>query len=156
MMMVRKFDDEALNQLLDELDLKAKKVHPGENSDSYWVCRRQSPRHPFRADCKIRFLPVGSLAVMELPGRTRNLSRRGIGVLVRRVFTGGEPVEIEVNVPDRPLMFFAGLVTFCRYAGRGYQEVGVDLRAAGSEPIFSHNPVQALKSLEWMREGQTE
>ena len=143
--------DVALNLLLDELEVKAQQQHKSEHSDGYWVCQRRHPRNPFRAMCNVRFFPQGSSTVTSLPGRTRNLSRSGVGLLTRRVFRVGEPIEVEVLVPDRPQMFLAGLVTFCRYAGRGYHEIGVALHAAASEPVFSKNPTIALETLDWLR-----
>ena len=143
--------DAALNILLDELELRSQEQHKSEHSDGYWVCQRRHPRNPFRAACNIRFFPQGSSTITSLPGRTRNLSRSGVGLLTRRVFRQEEPVEVEVMVPDRPKMFLAGLVRFCRYAGRGYHEVGVSLRAAASEPVFSKNPAIALETLDWLR-----
>jgi len=144
-------DNDILNPLLDELDIKAERQHASERSDDYWVCQRRHPRHPFRATCLVRFLSVGSSTVSELPGRTRNLSRSGVGFLVRRVFAVGEVVELEIRPPQRHPMYLGGLVTFCRYAGRGFHEVGLSLKAAQSEPVFSTSPAAAMESLDWLR-----
>ncbi len=140
---------QTLDSVLDELDVRAQH-RPKESEDDYWVCKRKHPRHPFRAVCTIRFMPSGSGTVVSLQGRTRNLSRSGLGLLVRRVFSPLEPVEVEVSLPERPRMFMGGLVRFCRYAGRGYYEVGVELKAAASEPIFSSNPILAVRALDWL------
>jgi len=72
-------------------------------------------------------------------------------LLVRRVFAVGEALELEIHVPGRPKMYMAGLVTFCRYAGRGHHEVGVSLKAAQSKPIFSVSPMTAMQSLDWLQ-----
>ncbi len=140
---------QSLDSLLDELDVRSRR-RPQEKEDEYWVCKRKHPRHPFRVGCTVRFMPSGSGTVIALPGRTRNLSRNGLSVVVRRVFAAREPIEIEVSPPGRERMFMGGLVTFCRYAGRGYYEVGVELKAAASEPIFSNNPILAVRALEWL------
>jgi hypothetical protein len=144
-------DDDSLNLLLDELEVRAREQHAGERSEGYWVCQRKHPRSPFRAACVIHFFQQGSSAVTTLNGRSRNISRSGVGLLVRRVFRNGEPIEVELLVPGRARMHLGGLVTFCRYAGRGYHEVGVALKAAGSQPIFSKDPAHALESLAWLR-----
>jgi hypothetical protein len=144
-------DSEVLDSLIDELDVKARHNHLAEQSESYWVCQRRHPRHPFRVPCKVRFLTPGGFTVMDLPGRTRNLSRSGIGLLVRRVFSSMEPIEVEVLAPGRPATYMAGVVRFCRYAGRGYHEVGVQLRAAGPEPVFSRQPALAAQSMDWVK-----
>ena len=140
---------QTLDTVLDELDVQSQH-RPKENDDDYWVCKRKHPRHPFRSGCTVRFMPSGSGTVVAMPGRTRNLSRNGLGVLVRRVFGPQEPIEVEVTLPDRPRMFMGGLVRFCRYAGRGYYELGVELKAAASEPIFSSNPILAFRALDWL------
>lgn len=149
-MAIRTMDPQALNRLLDELDIRSKHSDGKTEQESYWVCQRHHPRHPFRADCKVRFLPTDSFSVAELPGRTRNLSRGGLGFLVSRVFALGDPIEVEVKLPDRRTMFLAGLTRFCRYAGRGYHEVGIVLKAASPEPIFSESPSLALRTLDWL------
>ncbi|GMU22915.1 MAG: hypothetical protein AMXMBFR13_29990 [Phycisphaerae bacterium] len=144
-------DSEVLDTLIDELDLKSENAHCADRTDDYWVCQRRHPRHPFRTTCRVRFFPVGSSAVSCLPGRTRNLSRNGVGLLVRRVFSMEEPIEVEISTPGRPKTFMAGLVRFCRYAGRGYHEIGVLLKAAGNEPIFSKNPSLSMETLDWLK-----
>ena len=142
--------NEALNMLLDELELRAQQPRP-EQQEAYWVCHRKHPRSPFRASCNVYFFLQGSSTVTSLAGRTRNLSRSGVGLLVRRVFRSGEPVEVEMVLPDHPAMYVAGLVTFCRYAGRGYHEIGVALQAAASDPVFCKNPSAAMETHAWIR-----
>lgn len=143
--------DDNLNELLDELEIQAtQRIYRGPEA-SFWSCQRRHPRSPFRATCTVYFFPQASATVSSLPGRTRNLSRSGVGLLVRRVFRTGEPIEIEVSVLDRPSMFMAGVVTFCRYAGRGYHEIGVCLRVAGAKPVFSQDPVRAIETTDWIR-----
>jgi hypothetical protein len=143
-------DFQALDYLLDELDVRAHKRTEEDAEDAYWVCHRKHPRHPFRVGCTVRFMPSGTESVAAMPGRTRNLSRSGLAALARRVFSPGDPIEVEVTLPGRPKMFMGGLVRFCRYAGRGYYEVGVDLKAAAAEPIFSSHPMLSVRALDWL------
>lgn len=149
-MAIEALDCELLDGLLDELDVKARQQHVGERTDDYWVCQRRHPRYPFRAICMVRFLMPGSYTISELPGRTRNLSRNGLGLVVRRVFSSGEPIEVEVMLPNRPVMFMAGLVRFCRYAGRGYHEIGIQLKVARPEPIISMHASVSPELIEWL------
>ncbi|HSW47170.1 MAG TPA: PilZ domain-containing protein [Phycisphaerae bacterium] len=142
-------DYQALDTLLDELDTRARRQTTKSKEDSYWVCHRKHPRHPFRSRCTIRFMPSGGV-VVATTGRTRNLCRNGIAVLVRRMFALGEPVEIEVTLPERSRMYMGGLARFCRYAGRGYYEIGIELKATASTPIFSGNPMLAIRALDWL------
>jgi len=149
-------DYEALDFLLDDLDVKSEQKQGEDADNAYWVCQRRHPRHLFRVSCTIRFLAGGKSTVSALPGRTRNLSRSGIALLVRRVFAEGEPIEVEITVPKRPRTYMAGLITFCRYAGRGYYELGVELKVASPEPIFSRWPLLAIQTFEWLhREPDT-
>lgn len=142
-------NSDLVDQLLDELDVASSAQLEGRADSD--VCQRNNTRHPFRAECIVRFMPAGTTTISELPGRTRNLSCNGLGLLVRRVFRLGDPMEVEVRLAGRPTMYMAGLVSFCRYAGGGYHEVGIRLRAAKPEPVFSSNVSQALKSLDWLQ-----
>ncbi len=145
-------DYPAIDNLLNELDSRAgTRRSGGDQADE--DCRRERERHPFRVGCVVRFLPSGSSTAGQLRGRTRNLSRNGLGLVVRRVFAMGEPVEIEVNLAGRPRVFLAGLASFCRYAGRGYHEVGIHLYTAQPRPVFSHNPTEAMRLLDWVSNG---
>lgn len=142
--------DSILDYVLDELDFRARPPR-AERDQEDWTCKRRHPRYPFRSGCVVRFLPAGSWAISELPGRTRNLSRGGIGLLVRRTFAVGEPVELEIHTRQRPRMFMAGVVSFCRYAGRGYHEVGLTLKFAGPQPVFSDDPKAAARTYGWLQ-----
>ena len=146
---------EVLDLLIDELDVKARSNHLAEQTESYWVCQRRFPRHPFRVACRVHYMSPGGFKVMEMPGRTRNLSRSGIGLLVRRVFSILEPVEIEVITPGRPTTYMAGLVRFCRYAGRGFHELGVQLKSAGADPVICRQPALVGDLPDWVQELQT-
>jgi hypothetical protein len=140
---------EVLDALLDELDLTGQAQHAAKVAKGNWASRRTAPRQRFRAPCTVRFLEGQNRRVSQRPGRTRNLSRNGVGFVARRAFAIGEPVEVELRVPGRPPMFIAGTVEFCRSVGRGSHEVGVAVRAAQSQPIFSGDPAAASKSLRW-------
>jgi Tfp pilus assembly protein PilZ len=93
---------------------------------------------------------MSTWVVSELPGRTRNISRGGLGILVRRTFAIGEAIEVEIESPERGPFFMAGRVAFCRYAGQTYYEVGIALKSAQASPIFSVNPALAFEMLHWL------
>ena len=117
-----------INGLLDELESNARAQHPAGRKGGAWVCQRRDPRHPFRTDCVIHFYPADGAALATAQGRTRNLSRNGLGLLTRQTLAAGETVEVEVTVPARGTMFMLGVVTFSRYAGQSYHEVGLSLK----------------------------
>ena len=149
-MAVRAVDQYTLDALLDQLDLGARQARTGEEVGDKWACHRKSPRHPFRAKCTVRFPSGGFDQITELPGRTRNLSRGGLALLTRRMFLMGDPVEIEIRPLGKPVMFLAGVVTFCRYAGQGHHELGIALKMAGDEPIFSDRFDEAVQKYDWL------
>jgi hypothetical protein len=139
----------ALDCLLDDLDISVQQV------DADWSSRRRHPRYPFRVDCTVRYLVSDKEEVVCMLGRTRNLSRSGLAFLARRMFNREEAVEVEVMPHGRQRAFMSGLVRFCRYAGQGYHEVGIELKAVGSRPVFSDNPAQARSlAIEWRRVSQ--
>ncbi len=140
----------SLDCLLNQLDLQAEDPARGADGDEDWSCSRYQSRHPFRTACTLRFMSSSRGSVFALPGRTRNLSRKGVSLLVRRVFALGEPVEIELQLRDRPPMFMTGLVRFCRYTSRGYHEIGVELKSASPRPILSGNPHLAMRERDWL------
>lgn len=125
-----------LNGLLDELESKARSNHPSKARDDDWVCQRRDPRHPFRTDCALRFFEKEGRILSGTTGRTRNLSRNGLGLLTRRPFSTGENVEVELGIPGRGSMFILGVVTFCRYAGQSYYEVGMSLKGVKPHAIL--------------------
>ena len=144
-----------LNRLLNELDVVAQGVEGGGSEPDEAEVRRRNTRYPFRTPCVVRYVPEGGASVRELPGRTRNVSGLGIGVVVRRVFQEGEPIEIEVKLPDRPSVYLGGVVTFCRYAGLAYHEDGIKLKTARRAPILVGGLEESLKEHEWLRTAMT-
>ena len=154
-MAIQAVDQHMLDALLDQLDLGAQQAQNGEEAGDEWVCVRKSPRHPFRATCTLRFLSGGFERIGELAGRTRNLSRGGLAVIVRRVFQLTDPIEIEIRLPSKPTLFLAGVVTFCRYAGEGYHELGIALKITGDEPIFSDKLDEVVQKYDWLDFGET-
>lgn len=147
---------DGLNLLLDELDIQMTR-HPAGNvrhtPGRAWTCQRRHPRYPFRVNCTIYVLNEGADRVNAVEGRTRNLSSNGLSVLLARSLRNQEPVELVLHVPEQTSQYMAGLVTFCRYAGRGFHEVGVSLQGASNKPIFSSDPVKAARQFEWFSEA---
>jgi len=145
-----KREREAINRLMEELDAKGQMVHIGETGEQSVICQRRHPRHVFRADCMVCFFLGPYHEVVSLPGRTRNLSRSGLGILIKRVFNPGEPIEVQVQLPQQPMMYMGGVAQFSRYAGSGYHELGIALKCVGKSPIFSDDPNVAIAMQEWI------
>lgn len=150
-MPVDQISAEALDILLNELDIMARHhalSSAGQERDE----NRIHSRKPFRVGCTVRFLSPGKSRVLEMTGRTRNLSRNGVGLVTRRVFAIGEPIELEIALPGRPTTCMAGLVRFCRYVSHGWHEIGVELKTAGTNSVFRDGTIHALQILEWQEE----
>lgn len=150
-MSVTTCDLQTLDEVIRQLDASGREHPKAAIAGEPDICQRRRARHPFRADCTAWFMVPGALTVTSLPGRTRNLSKAGLSCLLKRMFAKGDAIELEVEVVGRPRLFMAGLVRFCRYASKGYYEVGVSLEAAGPSPIFSTNPALAHRTLDWLR-----
>lgn len=140
-------DTVRFNLLLNELDVQAKRGQVQAKANN-----RRCPRYSFRTPCCVRFLPPGVAKLQEWPGRTRNLSRGGLALLVRREFNLGDAVEVELKLANQAAMFMVGIIGFCRYAGGGYHEVGIGLRHAGRESVFTSNLVDMASMLELLQE----
>ncbi len=137
-------DEATLAKLIHDMDICSQQHDLAKaNRDS--SAQRNQKRKRFRVDCKVRFFLAGEGTITVFPGRTRNISQRGLGLVVRRCFLIDEPLEVEINVPTHPALFLYGQVRFCRYVGRGYHEVGILLKSAGSTPILSHDLAFAEK-----------
>lgn len=149
-MLTTQLDYELLHEVTAELDATAQ-VQEQSARDFRMrelFARRSRSRSSFRTDCQIRFLTEGAGGISETPGRTRNISTMGLGLLVRRVFAIGEPVEVELVLPGKPNMFLLGTVRFCRYIRQGYSEMGVILKATSPRSILTSNHIAAQQVLE--------
>jgi hypothetical protein len=131
-MLIETTDRELIDWLMESLEGQdAPAPHEAEG-----ICRayrRQEPRYPLRAACIVRGAVGESAARAELAGYTRNVSRRGLGLLLPGVLNQGEVVEVEVTPEGHPSVFMTGMVRYCRYAGKGQHEVGLNLIAVRSE-----------------------
>lgn len=115
-----------LDAILNELDEWAERqtsTLPGTKAEERH-CRRQ----PFRVTCRVRFLTPGQHQVLDIIGRTRNLSRGGFSFMSKRMFSTHEPVELEVELPGRPITYITGTVCFCRYVAKGFYETGAEMK----------------------------
>jgi len=87
--------------------------------------------------------------VIALTACTRNISCGGLGLLIKRVILRGQPVEILIQPPETPPIHFGGTVAICRYAGRGFHELGVRLHTSSTGPLFSVNRHAAIDAYPW-------
>ncbi len=139
-----------LDHLARDLDAAAAAARPGvAKGDETEDGARKRRRRPFRTECVVHCLPSLSSPIVVLHARTRNISEGGLGLLIKRVILKGTPLEVVLQPRGSAPIHFAGTAAFCRYAGRGFHEVGVHLRAYGPDPIFMSGPAQACLSHPW-------
>jgi hypothetical protein len=131
-MLIETTDCELIDWLMESLEGQdAPAPHEAEG-----ICRayrRQEPRYPLRAGCSVRGAAGEPAVRAELAGYTRNVSRRGLGLLLPGVLNQGEVVEVEVTPEGHPPVFMTGVVRYCRYAGKGQHEVGLNLTAVRTD-----------------------
>ena len=118
------------SRLLEELDQRSLPTghHPLE--------QRAHSRHRFRTACVIRFLGEDGRTVKFLSARTRNISRGGIGLLIRNWFRRGDAVHLTLSLPNAPESQLGGKVAFSRPVRGGWFEVGVRF-----EPVDPKSPL---------------
>ncbi len=117
--------------------------------------RRFRDRLPMQLDCVVCYIGQRTDEIATLPGRTRNISRSGIGLVTRRSFYEDEPIEVRIEPPNRSVMYMAGVVRFCRYILDGFYEIGVQLMVAGNAPVFSQDPVKSIRQIPWLNKAMS-
>lgn len=140
----------AASQVLDELDRFAHRWLEKTRRKSGFDERRSRARRAFRVRCKYCFYAAEGHGVFSHFGQTRNLSEGGLGLVARGIVLPGVPIEVLVAVSDKPPVYFGGIVMHCRYASRGFHEVGVALQAYADKPVFSDNPAGAAGRIAWI------
>lgn len=140
-------------ELLDELDLHAAMWAESQKQAGSPSCRRSKERRPFRTACEVWSLEKGTGLVRRQSGFTRNLSERGVGLLVKNAILKGAPVEVRIQPPGRAPVYLGGIVMWCRYASDQFHEVGVELKVRQERPIFSMDGGQAARHAPWLQDG---
>ena len=142
-----------IEEVLDELDRFALRWAYVYNADSGFQERRDKHRRAFRTDCEFWYYGYNGTSIRHYTGLTRNLSERGIGLITKSVVYVGTPIEVCVRALNHPPVHFGGIVTFCRYASKGFHEIGVVLKAYQNKPIFSNDHTHAPARFEWLQEA---
>ena len=98
--------------------------------------QRVHARHRFRTGCIIRFVGEDGQTIKSATARTRNISRGGIGLLIRNWFRRGDAVHLTLSLPDAPKSELGGRIAFARPVRGGWFEVGVKF-----EPVDPKSPL---------------
>jgi len=112
--------------------------------------RRRRDRAPLKIPCMGYVFGQRTGEIHTHEATTLNISRGGLGLVVRKCFLQDEPIEVRICLPNRSPLYLAGLVRFCMYLSDGFFEIGVQLMSAGDLPIFSADPLKAVRELPWL------
>ncbi len=137
--------------VLNELDLSVNERKDTYEDGGERSCRRGRRRREFRTSCDVWFFDDAGGNVGQCGAQARDLSERGLGLLVRRLINVGSPIEVRLRLRDCPATYLGGLVVHCRYASDGLYEVGIALKVSDKQPIFSRNPAAAVSDTPWIQ-----
>jgi len=133
--------------VLNELDEFALQWDEQLRGDCGWECQRTNHRRKLRTQCDIWFYEDGGKNVRQQTAQTRNLSEKGLGLVTKCVILQGTPIEVRIQVPNRPPTHLAGVVAFCRYTQQGFHEVGIELLARISHGADRQGPPSVRQNL---------
>ncbi|MGB2986938.1 MAG: PilZ domain-containing protein [Phycisphaerae bacterium] len=143
----REKTEQTLQMMLDALDATADAVDSDE--------KRRESRRPLNATCELCFFHDLGLTTTIVEGTVRNISFRGLSVVLGlpAPVRSGRPVEVAVDVPNHTQSYVAGTVAFCRKVdGNGY-ELGLEVRAAGTAPILTRDVTASQVIYDWFAEA---
>ncbi len=149
MQLVDKDNYRVLLSLLNDLEVDSDH-ESADQSDS-----RKESRKPLRAFCDVLFFSGEQIEVVQSEGAVRNVTFDGLSI-VANLSCGakrGRPVEIVVVKPDLSRTYVAGTVAFCRQVQRQSYELGVHVKATGSNAILSSNIAAAQTTYDWFAEA---
>jgi len=115
---------------------------------------RKEARRDVFASCNVTTVTDQCQSVRRETGFVRNLSGAGVGLLVCRPLSKGDPVEIELRTPNGDL-YIAGLVSFSRHIEGPFHDVGVQVCTHSKSPILSADPAAAGRRYPWLNQAIT-
>lgn len=98
--------------------------------------KRRAERRKLKVPCHIRYVVPGVADVCHAGGRARDISRSGLGLLVKQCLAGGTPLLVTVSLSERQAVDLTGSVAFSRHVHLGWYIVGVRLEPV-SDPRLS-------------------
>lgn len=82
-------------------------------------------RRRLRAPCTVRYISPDGDHVMGREGRMRDISRSGIGFLIKHCFARGTQLHVTTHLSESKVVDFTGTVTFSRLIRLGWYAVGM-------------------------------
>ena len=114
-----------------------------------FVEMRKESRKELIAPCKLTTLVGATLELATEDAYVRNISTGGLALLAARSIPRGQPAEVAILVNDRPELYVAGMAAFCRHVEGVVYEIGLQLFTYARQPILSHDPISAIRNLDW-------
>ncbi len=119
-----------LGRLLDLVDAQAKRL--GQKRSN----QRRRQRRRLRATCSIRFLARDGSTVLIAAGKTRDISRSGLGLLTNRHLSRDAAVHVQVRLADGKEFNLAGEVAYVRAVKGEWCLIGVRFRKLRDELLL--------------------
>ena len=125
-----------LFELIKSLDVTSKVK--GSEQDQ----ERSFERYSFRTQSMLKCIevrngnPIFQQSSQSIHGMTRNLSRSGLSIISKRLFSPGDVIEVASQLRDGQTMYFVGSVMYSRYCGLYYNETGIYMVKCSKEPFL--------------------
>lgn len=91
---------------------------------------RANQRRRLRVECVIRYFARDGATVLTAGGKTRDISRTGLGLISNRPIPSHSLVHVHVKVPDSKPFNLTGEVTHTRNVRGDWYLIGVQFRKA--------------------------
>jgi hypothetical protein len=108
-----------VREILDYIDEQARD-HGWRNQNV-----RSSTRKRLRAPCEVRYFALDNATVLTLQGKTRDISRNGVGLIASAPLANGAGVYLHLTLPDGKKHILSGVVTFSRKIRGDWSLTGV-------------------------------
>ncbi|MCZ6684108.1 MAG: diguanylate cyclase, partial [Planctomycetota bacterium] len=122
---------------------------------SRFSTNRKQKRKPLIAPCKLATFTGANFGLSNEVGCVRDISSGGIGILTSTDKRRGEPIEVAIHTTEKPSLYVAGIVAWCRHIEGCVHEVGIQLFTHAREPILSADPISAIRNLDWVASALT-
>ncbi len=126
-----------------------------QRTPSRFSTNRKQKRKQLIAPCKLATFAGANFGLSNEVGCVRDISSGGIGLLTSTDKRRGEPIEVAIHTPEKPSLYVAGIVAWCRHIEGCVHEVGIQLFTHAREPILSADPINAIRSLDWVASALT-
>jgi hypothetical protein len=125
-----KVDEPQVREILDHIDGQARAL--GERTEN----RRSWLRKRLRVSCLIRYASRDDRTIQTTAGKTRDLSRVGLGVLTKVQFPAHTDVHVTLALGDEKTGVLTGKVVYSRGLRSGWYLMGVKLQPIADRRLY--------------------